>query len=145
MSNDSKPRTTVIVHLITILAVGAVAAALLVGFFFDGDFAKAYRAISGGSDGPAKVDIASAKVQTTGEVRLDGRCVDQAIADKARSGALFNSKRDAEDRCRTRVGGDPDVQLSLKVDDAGEVALEDIGGRCIARVAQTWTCLYDGR
>lgn len=145
MGNENKPRNNVIVQLVTIFAVGAVAVALLVGFFFDGDFEKAFRSFAGAPDRDPVIDISSAKVQTEGEVRLDGRCSDQAIAQKAKSGALFNSRRDAEDKCRARVGGDPTVQLSLKVDDAGEVALEDIGGRCIARVAQTWTCLYDGR
>jgi len=145
VTDKSEARSHVLLRLVSVFAIGAVAAALLVGFFFDGDFGQAYRNLVGQGDGKVSVDIASAVVQTTGEVRLDGRCAVPAIADKAHSGAEFNSKRDAEDRCRARVGGDPEVQLSLRVDDAGEVVLEDIGGRCIARVAQTWTCLYDGR
>ncbi len=143
MSERSSTGSHVIVRLISILAIGAVAAALLVGFFFDGNWSKALREVTGKPPPKGKFTLATSTVQAFGEVRLDGSCA--AVAEKARAGAAFNAERDAKDKCRARVQDHRDVSVSIKIDDAGEVVLDDLGGRCVATVQQTWTCMFDGR
>jgi len=137
-----------IIRIVSVLCVSAVAAALLVGFFFGGDFRAAFKHVGielkARSDAPV-VDIASYEVTSSGTARVDGACSEPAIADKARQGAEFASKREAEDKCRARVAADPDASMSLRLDDGGTIALESGGDKCMATVEQAWTCLYDNR
>lgn len=134
-------------RIFSVLAVGAVALSLLVGFFFGGDFRAALKHVGielREREAPV-VDIAAYQVTATGRARVDGACADEAIADKARRGAEFAGKQDAEDQCRERVVSSPDASISLRLDEAGTPALETGGGKCLATVEQRWTCLYDSR
>jgi hypothetical protein len=137
-------RGSIILRLITAFAVAAVALSLWVGFFYGGDFKKALRAWSGQAELPA-TSLGSVQVEAKGMSRLDGSCKDAAIATKATDAALGSAKTDARDLCAADPKARGDVRLSMRLDTPGEPLLKTNGKKCIARVEQTWTCVFDSR
>jgi hypothetical protein len=143
VAKDKAAGSHVILRIVSVLAVGTVAAALLVGFFFAGDFGAALRWATGQGRFGAGGSLDAATVQVTGSARLDGSCEDAAVADKATAGAEFNARTDAQDLCRNLDGAPQDGSLNLKRVDAGAPVLETVGGKCVSRVEQTYTCLFN--
>ncbi len=140
---DSEARSHLVLRVVSILAVGAVAGALLVGFFYGGDFGKAWKDLSGGKWWSSEVtEAATAQVVGIGAARFDGRCNDSTIAGQASTGAKFSAKKDAEDRCMALPGAKVEAGISLRPDIEAEPTLEQIGGKCVANVQITYTCLF---
>lgn len=137
-------RSSVILRLITAFAVLAVGLSLWVGFFYGGDFRKAYRAWTGQAE-PQTTSIGSVQVTARGASRLDGSCKDATIKQKATDAALGSAKTDARDLCAADPKAKGNVRLSMRLDDPGEVELKSNAKKCIGRVQQTWTCVFDSR
>ena len=125
-------------------AVLAVGLSLWVGFFYGGDFKKAYRAWTGQAE-PQKTSLGSVQVTAKGSSRLDGSCTDAAIAQKATDAALGAAKQDARMLCAEDPKAKGDVRLSMRLDEPGEPELKSNGKKCIVRVEQAWTCVFDSR
>lgn len=143
MTAERPARSHIVLRVLSVLAVGAVAVALLVGFFFSGDFGAAFRRLSGGRSLGFSSGIESAAVTVDGTARFDGTCRDAEIAEKTRQGARFNARTVAEDRCRSVEGAPERASIRLKQEDEVEPTLETIGSRCVGHVRQSFTCLYE--
>ena len=142
MAKDKAACSQVIIRLVSVLAVGAVALALLVGFFFGGDFGAALRHLRGEGGLGRGGSLDETKVTVSGTARVDGDCADEAAAGRATSGAEFNARTEAADRCRGREDAPADANLNLQRMDTGKPVLESVGGKCVARVEQTYKCRF---
>ncbi len=137
-------RSSIILRLVTAFAVAAVALSLWVGFFYGGDFKKAWAAWTGQSL-PVQTAVGSAQVQARGTARLAGSCEDKAIAAKTTENALGAAKTDAGGLCAADPKAKGNVRVSLRLDEPGEPQVKTNGKKCIVRVEQTWTCVFDSR
>jgi hypothetical protein len=143
VAKDKAAASQVIIRVVSVLAVGAVAVALLVGFFFGGDFGAALGHLRGGGGFGQGGSLDSATVTVSGSARLDGSCDDATLAEQAASGAVFNARTEAEDQCWNLEGAPSGGTLRLKRVDTGDPVMEMVGSKCVARVEQTYTCLFD--
>ena len=143
MAKDKAAGSQVIIRIVSVFAVGAVAVALLVGFFFGGDFGAALGYLRGEGGLGRGGSLDSATVMVSGSARFDGTCDDDEVAERARSGAVFNARTEAEDQCWALDGAPSGAALRLKRVDTGEPVMEAVGGKCVARVEQTYTCMFD--
>ncbi len=137
-------RSSIVLRLLTAFAVAAVALSLWVGFFYAGDFKKAWAAWSG-QGLPSPTSVGSVQVQAHGRARLDGSCKDAEIARKATDAAIGAAKTDAMTLCAADPKAKGDVRLSMRLDAPGEPAVKTNGKKCIVDVEQTWTCVFDSR
>ncbi len=112
-------RSSIILRLVTAFAVAAVALSLWVGFFYGGDFKKAWAAWTG-QGVPEPTSLGSVQVKAKGMARLDGSCADDVIATKATDAALGAAKTDARDLCAADPKAKGDVRLSMRLDEPGE-------------------------
>lgn len=137
-------RSSIVLRLLTAFAVAAVALSLWVGFFYGGDFKKAWAAWTG-QGLPEPTSVGSVQVEARGAARLDGSCADPIIATKATDAALGAAKTDAQGLCAASPKAKGDLRLSMRLDGPGEPELKTNGKKCIVHVEQTWTCLFDSR
>jgi len=132
----------VIIRVVSVLAVGAVAAALLVGFFFGGDFGAALKYLRGDGSIGRGGNLDAATVTVEGTARADGDCEDAEVAGRATAGAEYNARTEAVDQCRALPGAPEGAKLNLQRVDQGEPAQEVVAGKCVARVEQTYNCRF---
>lgn len=145
MARDAgEARSSIVLRLITAFAVAAVALSLWVGFFYGGDFKKAWAAWTGQTL-PEPTSIGSVQVAAAGMARLDGSCADATIAKKATDAAIGAAKTDARQLCAADPKAKGEVRLSMRLDSPGEPIAKTNGKKCIVRVEQTWTCVFDSR
>ena len=137
-------RSSIVLRLVTAFAVAAVALSLWVGFFYGGDFKKAWAAWTG-TGLPTPTAVGSAQVEAHGTARLDGSCSDKAIATKTTDAALGAAKTDATGLCAADPKARGNVRVSLRLDEPGEPEVKTNGKKCIVHVSQTWTCVFDSR
>lgn len=142
MAKDKAAGSQVIIRVVSVLAVGAVAVSLLVGFFFGGDFGAALGSLTGSGGLGRGGDLDAATVIVEGSARVDGDCSDDDVAGRARSGAEFNARTEAADQCRAQSGAPEGGKLNLQRVDTAEPSLESVGGKCVARVQQTYNCRF---
>jgi hypothetical protein len=131
----------IVLRVVSVIAVGTVAAALLVGFFFGGDFGAAMRWVTDAPRPQGESRMNTASVRTSGDARLDGSCKDPKIKEKVEKAALDAARREADDTCRALPGIADDARLALRRDEIVAAVVTEGGGRCQARAEAVWTCM----